>query len=364
DDCSRTAVEARPIHTLHHLRITARPVLGDIHDLETERNRILHGLLCCVQQKIVAPAFRVTANRTRSKKRRRCNVQPGALHNLCNRPDVVFMRPSCTVRTDLHFVIDDLSRQCLHMLTRTRPSSRQPQIERIDAQSFHQVQDVNFFFDRRIAHRWRLQPIPQAFIVQENGVRRAQRRRLNLVPIVDELRSLHAIRFAGGWASSPVPRARTQPLPLCIVRVGTVALGVPCEAERNFLCVPLRPLWLLINAEVTEESRSVERASPRLLRLRPNRQPKNRSLPLPRHIQSAHCFRIGQVECFAVLTPVYLGIFSPSLLRVATSLLKHISCVIPPFKMPATKFALSIVFIAGALPLLPDLDLMMWKLLR
>jgi len=65
-----------------------------------------------------------------------------------------------------------------------------------------------------------------------------------------------------------------------------------------------------------------------------------------------------------VLTPVYLGIFSPSLLRVATSLLKHISCVIPAFKMPATKFALSIVFIAGALPWLLDLDLMMWKLLR
>jgi len=116
--------------------------------------------------------------------------------------------------------------------------------------------------------------------------------------------------------------------------------------------------------EVTEESHPVEQASPRLLRFRPNRQPKNRSLPLPRHIQSAHRFWIGQVERSAVLTPIYLGVFSPSLLRVATSLLQHISCVIPAFKMPATKFALGIVFVAGALPRLLDLDLVMWKLLR
>src|SRR5207245_10258538 len=238
------------------------------------------------------------------------------------------------------------------------------QIERIDTQSFHQVQDVNFLFDRRVVHRRRLQPIPQTLIVQKNGVRCAQRRPLNLVPIVNKLRSLHAIRFAGGRASSPVPRARTQPLPLCIVRVGTVAFGGPCEAEGNFLCVPLCPLWLLINTEVTEESRPVERASPRLLRLRRNRQPTHGTLSLTRHIQSTHRFRIGQVERFAVLTPVYLGVFSPSLLRIATRLLQHIGCVIPAFKMPATKFALSIVFIAGALPWLLDLDLMMWKLLR
>src|SRR5438552_5667684 len=166
-----------------------------------------------------------------------------------------------------------------------------------------------------------------------------------------------------GVLARPASANATTPS-LCIVRVGTVAFGGPCEAEGNFLCVPLCPLWLLINTEVTEESRPVERASPRLLRLRPNRQPKNRSLPLPRHIQSAHRFRIGQVERFAVLTPVYFGVFSPNLLRVSTSLLQHLSCVIPAFKMPATKFALSIVFIAGALPRLFDLDLMMWKLLR
>ena len=123
---------------------------------------------------------------------------------------------------------------------------------------------------------------------------------------------------------------------------------------------------MVIDTEETEVTEEIPPASEtsRLLLLRRDRQPKNRSLPLPRHIQSTHRFRIGQVQRFAVLTPVYLGIFSPSLLRVATSLLKHISCVIPAFKMPATKFALSIVFIAGALPWLLDLDLMMWKLFR
>src|SRR5947208_16059673 len=145
----------------------------------------------------------------------------------------------------------------------------------------------------------------------------------------------------------------------CSRRHGSFRRAV--RGRRKF---PLCPLWLLINTEVTEESRPVERASPRLLRLRPNRQPKHRSLTLTRHIQSTHRFRIGQVERFAVLTPVYLGVFSPSLLRIATRLLQHIGCVIPAFKMPATKFALSIVFIAGALPWLLDLYFMVWKLLR
>ena len=73
---------------------------------------------------------------------------------------------------------------------------------------------------------------------------------------------------------------------------------------------------------------------------------------------------MGQVERFAVLTPVYLGVFSPSLLRIATRLLQRIGCVIPAFKMSATKFALGIVFVAGALPRLLDLYFMVWKLLR
>src|SRR5206468_6343877 len=103
---------------------------------------------------------------------------------------------------------------------------------------------------------------------------------------------------------------------------------------------------------------------PRLLRLRPNRQPKHRCLALTRPIQSTHRFGMGQVERFAALTPVYLGIFSPSLLRIATRLPQHIGCVIPAFKMPAAKFALGIVFVAGALPRLLDLDFMVWKLLR
>src|SRR5205814_1516729 len=83
-----------------------------------------HGLLGCLQKKVVAPALGISPNRTRPKKRRRCNVQPGALHNLCNRPDVVFMRPSRTVGTDFHFVIDDFSGQAFHMLSRTLPRPR------------------------------------------------------------------------------------------------------------------------------------------------------------------------------------------------------------------------------------------------
>src|SRR5438552_3058848 len=63
-----------------------------------------------------------------------------------------------------------------------------------------------------------------------------------------------------GVLARPASANATTPS-LCIVRVGTVAFGGPCETEGNFLRVPLCPLWLFINTEVTEESLPAERAS-------------------------------------------------------------------------------------------------------
>jgi len=148
----------------------------------------------------------------------------------------------------------------------------------------------------------------------------------------------------------------------CSRRHGSARSAVRSRKQLSsvFLCV----LCGYSSTQRSPRNPSPERDFDRLLRLRPNCQPKHRSLSLTRHIQSAHRFGMGQVERFAVLTSINLGVLSPNLLRVATSLLQHVSCVIPAFKMSATKFALGIVFVAGALPRLLDLDLMVWELLR
>src|SRR5882724_10162164 len=49
---------------------------------------------------------------------------------------------------------------------RARSRPRQPKVERVDAQGFHQMQDLNFLRNRGIAHRRRLQAIAQGLIVE------------------------------------------------------------------------------------------------------------------------------------------------------------------------------------------------------
>ena len=50
------------------------------------------------------------------------------------------------------------------MLYGSRTSARQTDIERIDTERFHQMQDLYLLFNRGIANRGRLQAIPQGFI--------------------------------------------------------------------------------------------------------------------------------------------------------------------------------------------------------
>ena len=101
------------------------------------------------------------------------------------------MRPRRAVRLDLHLIGDNLARQRSHGLDCPRARSRQAQIERVDSQRLHQMQDFNFFRNGGIAYRGRLQPIAQALIIEQHGPRRQQARRIILVPVVDEVGSVH-----------------------------------------------------------------------------------------------------------------------------------------------------------------------------
>src|SRR5207245_502440 len=95
--------------------------------------------------------------------------------------------------------------------------------------------------------------------------------------------SCDKIGWRTGGLARPASANATTPS-LCIVRVGTVAFGGSCEAEGNFLCVPLCPLWLLINTEVTEESCPAEQAS--IPTTSPSAQPSAQTLrsdPDPPH---------------------------------------------------------------------------------
>ena len=160
-------------------------------DIEAERHGVLHRLLRGLEQEVVGPAFGVAANRAGADEGRGLNVQPGALHDLGDRPDIVLVGAGRAVGANLHFVADDLARQRLAIRDRARPRAGQTQIERVDAQGFHQMQDLNFLRNRGIAHRRRLQPVAQGLVVEQHLPGRPQLGGIHLVPVVDEFGSIH-----------------------------------------------------------------------------------------------------------------------------------------------------------------------------
>src|SRR2546429_4500145 len=185
-------MDRRFVKTFHRLRIAARRILGYIHDVETQRPGILHGCLCSLEQKVVSPALGVAADWTRSQKSGGFNIQARTLNDFSNRTYIVLMGARRTIGTNLHFPLDDLARQCFHVLHCTLACSRKSEVERVDAQRFHQMQDMKFFLDRGIPHGWRLQSVTQSLIVEENPPGGTQRGGILLVPVVDKFGSFHS----------------------------------------------------------------------------------------------------------------------------------------------------------------------------
>ena len=190
-DGARAAIDRGRVQTLDHLRIAAGRVLGDVHGIEAQRHRVFHRLFRGLEQEVIGPVFGVAADRAGADEGGGLDVQPGALHDLGDRPNVIFVSARRAVGANLHLVADDLAGQRLAVRQRARSRARQAEVERVDAQGFHQMQDLNFFFDRGIAHRRRLQAVAQSLIVEQDAARRPQHGGVYLVPVVDEFGGIH-----------------------------------------------------------------------------------------------------------------------------------------------------------------------------
>ena len=102
-------------------------------------------------------------------------------------------------------------------------------------------------------------------------------------------------------------------------------------------------------------------ARARLFLFRRQRQSEDRNHSLPGDI-GLGLSRSRQIECFAVLAPIDFGVRPPGLLDVPTLTLDGIGFVEPEFQMPAAELPLRVFLVAGALPSLLDLDLMVGEL--
>ena len=85
------------------------------------------------------------------------------------------------VGADLHFVGDDFAGEGFDVFDGARAGAGQAEVERVDAESFHQVEDFDFPGDGGIADGWGLQAVAEGFVV-ELGVLYFRGR----VPVVDQ----------------------------------------------------------------------------------------------------------------------------------------------------------------------------------
>src|SRR5581483_2895953 len=160
------------IEPLYHHGIAPARILSDVHHFEPQRCRKLDSLLSRLQQKIFGPSLGVSSNRARTNKRCRLDLQSCPLDDFRDWTNVILVRARRAVRTNLHMASHNLSRQRFYMLNSSRPGARKTEIERVDPQIFHQMKNLDFLFDRRIAHRRRLQPVAQRFVIQEDWLGR------------------------------------------------------------------------------------------------------------------------------------------------------------------------------------------------
>src|SRR5439155_23553586 len=82
--------------------------------------------------------------------------------------DRINVRNRCTrgaVRTNLQFALRYLFREREHVTLRTWPGAGQPDIEHVDAEIFHQVEELDFCFDGWIARRWLLQTVALCHVI-------------------------------------------------------------------------------------------------------------------------------------------------------------------------------------------------------
>src|ERR1700761_4151973 len=81
NDSGSTTVDGGRIKPLDGFRIAAGSIFRHVHDLETKRSGISHGVFGGALQKIVSPVFRVTADRAGAEEACHFNGYSGALRN-------------------------------------------------------------------------------------------------------------------------------------------------------------------------------------------------------------------------------------------------------------------------------------------
>ena len=186
--------EQRP----QRIGIGARRVLGDVHHREALLHREGHGVLGALLQKVEAPSLRVLPDRAGADEGAALDRHAGALDDLGDWLDIRHHRPRRAVALNVQLVGGNRTRQPLDVAFHVRTGSRQADVDRVDLERVHAVQDFNLLVDGRGADGRRLQAVAQRLVVEH-----CDRTRTGgvMIPVVDQRvgRNAQVATCPGAW---------------------------------------------------------------------------------------------------------------------------------------------------------------------
>src|SRR6185295_2178873 len=102
------------------------------------------------------------------------------------------------VGSDFQFLVCNLACESFDASRMCSTRARQTDVSGIDAERFHQMKQFEFLFDWRLANGWRLQTVAQGFVIDADVTIWRGERRLDCVPVVNELVDGHVDSISHG----------------------------------------------------------------------------------------------------------------------------------------------------------------------
>src|SRR5271154_6600363 len=157
------------VETLYRSGVGARGVFGDVHRGEIVGYGEADGFFRGAAKIVDGPIFDEAADGAGAEKRGGFDGDADALGNFGDGANVVFVRAGSAVGLDAHAIGGDFAGQGFSVGSGAWARAGETDVDGVDAEAFHQVQDLNFFGDGGIGDGRILQAVAQGFIVEQDA---------------------------------------------------------------------------------------------------------------------------------------------------------------------------------------------------
>ena len=147
----RTTIDCGGLQRLEGRSIGARGVFRYEHHRKTLFDGVADSFLGGPQQTIDGPVFRVESDGRRTNKRRGLNRNSGTLRDTDYRFNIGYYGSRSAVDIDWQFVVGDFNCQRHRIISGAPACAGQPDIGGLYAERNHEIQDLYFVFDIRVA---------------------------------------------------------------------------------------------------------------------------------------------------------------------------------------------------------------------